>query len=197
MRQLRSETYGDSWLPRFRVSIASRFWTRLSPRGVVVDRVQTHTHTQDEGLYVVSGQCTFNAGGKDGKIATAGTFVNFPRLIQHSFTVDVLNTQLLNFYLPAGFEQLLTGIAHPADRSEPPPPDVPLAPTWLIEKLAENYGQTAILGIPFKDLADANNMKTQPTPGATLFPYALKPSKPSHTDIRAACIHCWPRKNRQ
>ncbi|KAL9578250.1 MAG: hypothetical protein Q9203_007167, partial [Teloschistes exilis] len=155
------------------------------------------THTQDEGLYVVSGQCTFNAGGKDRKIATAGTFVNFPRLIQHSFTVDVLNTQLLNFYLPAGFEQLLTGIAHRADRSGPPPPDVPLAPTWLIEKLAEDYGQTAILGIPFKDLADANNMKTQPTPGATLFPYALKPSKPSHTDIRAACIHCWPRKNRQ
>ncbi|KAL8662919.1 MAG: hypothetical protein Q9202_004341 [Teloschistes flavicans] len=134
----------------------------------------THTHTQDEGLYVVSGQCTFNAGGKDGMIATAGTFVNVPRLTQHSFTVEAPNTQLLNFYLPAGFEQLLTGIAHPADRSEPPPPDVPLAPAWLIEKLAEDYGQTAILGMPFKDPADADNMKTEPTPGATLFPYAVK-----------------------
>lgn len=122
----------------------------------------------------MNGQCTFNAGGNDGMIATAGTFVNVPRLTQHSLTVDVPNTQLLNFYLPAGFEQLLTGIAQPADRSEPPPPDVPLAPGWLIEKLAKDYGQTAVLGMPFKDPADTNNMKTQPTPGATLFPYALK-----------------------
>ena len=112
-------------------------------------------------------------------IATAGTFVNVPRLTQHSFTVDAPNTQLLNFYLPAGFEQLLTGIAHPADRSEPPPPDVPLAPAWLVEKLAEDYGQTAILGMPFKDPADANNMKTEATPGATLFPYASKASEVS------------------
>ena len=134
------------------------------------------THTQDEGLYVVSGRCTFNAGGKDGMIATAGTFVNVPRLTQHSFTVDNPNTRLLNFYLPAGFEQLLTGIAHPADRSEPPPPDVPLAPAWLVEKLAEDYGQTAVLGMPFKDAANANNMRTEPTPGATLFPYVSKAS---------------------
>lgn len=132
------------------------------------------THTQDEGLYVVSGRCTFNGGGKDGIIATAGTFVSVPRLTQHSFTVDAPDTQLLNFYLPAGFEQLLTGIAHPADRNEPPPPGVPLPPAWLVEKLAEDYGQTAILGMPFKDPAGANKMRTEATPGATLCPYTSK-----------------------
>lgn len=44
----------------------------------------------------------------------------------------------------------------------------------MIEKLAEDYGQTAILGMPFKDPADAKNIKTEPTPGATLFPYTTK-----------------------
>lgn len=79
----------------------------------------THTHTQDEGLYVIKGACTFNAGGHHGLEAKAGTFVSVPRLTEHSFTVDSPETQILNFYLPAGFEQLLIGIAHPADRNEP------------------------------------------------------------------------------
>lgn len=139
----------------------------------------THTHTQDEGLYVVSGKCTFNAGGHDGMTASAGTFVSVPRLTEHSFTVDAPNTQLLNFYLPAGFEQLLTGIAHPADRSEPPPPGVPLPPAWLVDKLAEEYGQTAVLGMPFKEPAGPDNMSTKPTPGATLFPYLAKAAESS------------------
>lgn len=139
----------------------------------------THTHTQDEGLYVISGRCTFNAGGKHGMIATAGTFVNIPRLTQHSFTVDAPDTQLLNFYLPAGFEQLVIGIAHPADRSEPPPAGIPLPPAWLVEKLAEDYGQTAIFGMPFKEPPNANNMRTEATPGATLFPYVSKANEVS------------------
>lgn len=136
----------------------------------------THTHAQDEGLYVVSGQCTFNAGGQHGMKATQGTFVSVPRQTEHSFTVDSPNTHLLNFYLPAGFEQLLTGIAHPAaDRSgEPPPAGVPLPPAWLVEKLAEDYGQTAVLGMPFVDAAGADNMSTKPTPGATVLPYTAK-----------------------
>lgn len=141
----------------------------------------THTHAQDEGLYVVGGQCTFNAGGHDGMTATAGTFVSVPRLTEHSFTVDSPNTRLLNFYLPAGFDQLLTGIAHPAaDRSDQAPPaGVPLPPAWLVEKLAEDYGQTAVLGMPFIDAAGADNMSTKPTPGATVLPYMAKAEESS------------------
>ncbi|QKX53049.1 uncharacterized protein TRUGW13939_00120 [Talaromyces rugulosus] len=131
----------------------------------------THTHTQDEGLYVVSGKCTFNAGGNDGLPAGPGTFVAIPRLTEHSFTVDEEDTQLLNFYLPAGFEVLLTGIAHPADRNEPPPPGVPLPPPHLVRKLASDYGQTAVLGMPFIDKARPGIMSTRPTPGATIFPF--------------------------
>ena len=131
----------------------------------------THTHTQDEGLYVVTGKCTFNAGGNDGLSAPAGTFVAVPRLTEHSFTVDEPNTQLLNFYLPAGFEMLLIGIAHPADANVPPPPGVGLPPPGLVKKLAAQYGQEGILGMPFVDKAGPDNMATKPTPGATLFPF--------------------------
>lgn len=131
----------------------------------------THTHTQDEGLYVITGQCTFNAGGHHGLVAKRGTFVSVPRLTEHSFTVDAPETQLLNFYLPAGWEQLLIGIAYPAERNEPPPPDIPMAPPHLVDKLAADYGQTAILGQPFRDAPDPKKMRTKPTPGATVFPF--------------------------
>ena len=63
----------------------------------------THTHTQVEGLYIVSGHCTFNAGRLTVP-APAGLFVSVPRRCEHSFTVDAPGRQLLNFYLPAGFE---------------------------------------------------------------------------------------------
>lgn len=131
----------------------------------------THTHTQDEGLYVVSGKCTFNAGGHDGLAAPAGTFVAIPRLTEHSFGVDEPHTQLLNFYLPAGFEMLLVGIAHPADRNEPPPPGISLPPPNLVRKLAADYGMDEVLGMPFIDKAYPGIMTTKPTPGATLFPF--------------------------
>ena len=103
--------------------------------------------------------------------AGPGTFVAIPRLTEHSFTVDESDTQLLNFYLPAGFEVLLTGISHPADRNEPPPPGVPLPPPHLVRKLAADYGQTGVLGMPFIDKARPGIMSTRPTPGATIFPF--------------------------
>lgn len=131
----------------------------------------THTHTQDEGLYVVSGKCTFNAGGNDGMAAPAGTFVAVPGLTEHSFTVDEADTQLLNFYLPAGFDMLIVGISHPADRNEPPPPGIPLPPPHLVRKLAADYGMDEILGMPFIDKARPGIMTTKPTPGATVFPF--------------------------
>ena len=134
----------------------------------------THTHTQEEGLYVISGKCTFNAGGHQGMSGAPGTFVAIPSNCEHSFTVDEPDTHVLNFYLPAGFEQLLIGIAHPATERKPPPQDLigeMMAPPWLAEKLAEDYGQTSILGNPFIDKPDPAKMLTKATPGATLFPF--------------------------
>jgi quercetin dioxygenase-like cupin family protein len=79
----------------------------------------THTHKQDEGMYAISGQCTFNAGGHQGLVGTPGSFVSIPGDTEHSFTVNKPDTHILNFYLLAGFEQLLIGISRPAKERKP------------------------------------------------------------------------------
>ncbi|KAL9057488.1 MAG: hypothetical protein Q9162_002325 [Coniocarpon cinnabarinum] len=142
----------------------------------------THTHTQAEGMYIVSGQCSFNAGGHQGLTAPAGTFVAVPADTEHSFTVDAPNTHMLNFYLPAGFEQLLMGISHPAPERKPPPQDriqEMLPPAWLVEKLSADYGQEPRPANPFTTPPDPALMRTKPTPGATVFPYTTHADKSS------------------
>ena len=134
----------------------------------------THTHTQDEGLFVIAGHCTFNAGGHQGLPGPPGTLVCVPGDCEHSFTVDDADSHILNFYLPAGFEQLLIGLAHPAPERKPPPQDKiaeMMAPPWLAEKLSKDYGEDSVLGNPFVDLPDPEKMLTRPTPGATIFPF--------------------------
>lgn len=134
----------------------------------------THTHSQDEGLYVIKGRCIFNAGGHQGLPGTPGTFVAIPGNTEHSFSVEEADTHVLNFYLPAGFEQLLIGISRPATERIPPPPELVgemLPPKELSTKLALQYGQTNILGDPFNDPPNADLMYTRSTPGATVFPF--------------------------
>jgi quercetin dioxygenase-like cupin family protein len=144
---------------------------------------------QEEGLYVVSGKCTFDAGGMQSLQGTPGTFVSIPGDTEHSFTVDEPNTHVLNFYLPARFKQLLIGIARPATERKPPPKELigeMMSPPWLAEKLAEDYGQTSVLGEfvyldfltmltlegnSFVDKPDPAKMVTRPLPGATMFPF--------------------------
>ena len=111
--------------------------------------------------------CTFNAGGQT---ISAGpeSFVSVPRFTEHSFVVDAPDTQLLNFYVPAGFELLLMGLAAPAERNELPPPDVKLPPRRLVEQLSRDYGQIPVLGLPFADPPTADNIATKPTPGAAV-----------------------------
>ena len=90
--------------------------------GVGIGGPCTHAHPSDEGLYILEGHCTFNAGGETVQ-AGPGTFVSVPRLVEHSFTVDEPNSRLLNFYTPGGFEMLLMSIATPAAEREPPAPN--------------------------------------------------------------------------
>ncbi len=103
--------------------------------------------------------------------AGAGSFVAIPRYTQHSFVVDAPDTQLLNFYLPAGFELFLMGISHPAERNEPPPPDVALPPPRLVEQLSRDYGQIRGLGLPGIDPPRADNMATAPNQDAIALPF--------------------------
>ena len=131
----------------------------------------THMHKQDEGMYVVNGHCTFNAAGQ-AIPAGSGSFVAIPRHTEHSFVVNVPGTQLLNFYLPAGFEMILMSVSVPAERNELPPPDaVPLPPRRLVEQLNRDYGVTELLGMNFVYPPTEKNMVTKPTPGAKVLPF--------------------------
>ena len=140
----------------------------------------THSHPQDEGLYLVSGACTFFAGGQT-MTAGPGSFVAVPRYTQHAFMAEP-GARFLNFYLPAGFEMLLMGVAAPAERNEPPTPadQVKLPPRRLVEKLAADYGQIPERGVPFADPPNLDQMVTEPLPGAVATPFK------SHVDIAPA-----------
>ena len=129
-----------------------------------------HMHPSDEGLYVVSGHCTFYADGQ-ALSAGAGSLVVVPRHTEHAFTVDAPGTQLLNFYLPSGFEMFVMGFGHPAERNELPPKGVPLPPPRLVEQLSRDYGQIGVLGLPGIDPPTPDRMATRPTPGAAARPF--------------------------
>ncbi len=65
-----------------------------------------HYHDQDEGFFVNEGEITYMADGEQ-LVAKQGSFVWIPRGTVHSFRVDSETATLLNFYTPAGFEQVI------------------------------------------------------------------------------------------
>jgi quercetin dioxygenase-like cupin family protein len=133
-----------------------------------------HKHPYDEGVYILEGQCTFNVGGEIFK-AVSGTFVSIPRLVEHSFTIDVPNTRLLNWYTPGGFEMLLMSIATPAnERKLPVAHSLPLPPRWMVEECSREFGQIAVLGLPFADAPTKTNMMTRPSEENSIKPYSLE-----------------------
>lgn len=64
----------------------------------------THTCSHYEGLFVISGQATFNADGHQGLVATTDTFVSVHGNTEHSLTTDKADAHMLNFYLPVGVD---------------------------------------------------------------------------------------------
>ena len=131
----------------------------------------THKHPMDECFYLIDGGCTVFAGGGTFHCGP-GSFLAVPRYTQHAFMADA-GARLLNFYLPAGFEMLLMGLAAPAERNEPPRPDdqVKMPPRRLVEKLGSDYGQIPVLGTPFADPPDLSRMKTEPLANALATPF--------------------------
>lgn len=63
------------------------------------------TYTPDGKLDAISGPAYLQRKRDSRMIASRESFVNVPRLTQHSFTVDPLNSQLLHFGLLAGCDQ--------------------------------------------------------------------------------------------
>ena len=61
------------------------------------------------------------AVGAEKIVAKAGSLAYIPARCVHSFRVDTQETRLLNFYLPGGFEHVITEIGVPAEARTLPP----------------------------------------------------------------------------
>jgi quercetin dioxygenase-like cupin family protein len=96
-----------------------------------------HIHSIDEWFYVLEGEMTAEVGGEK-VIGCAGDSLWIPRGTVHRFTVTSRTCRALNGYAPAGFEQVIIGLAKPAERRElPPPMDPPDQVT--VDKVFNNY----------------------------------------------------------
>ena len=82
-----------------------------------------HTHEQNEVLYIIEGEVTLIAGSLT-ITAKAGSLAYIPAHCVHSFRVDADKTRLLNFYLPGGFEKVITEFGVSTKSRRLPPADL-------------------------------------------------------------------------
>lgn len=80
-----------------------------------------HVHPVDEWFYVLEGEMTAEVGGRT-VVGRAGESLWIPRGTAHHFAVTSPACRALNAYAPASFEQVVIGLASPAERRELPPP---------------------------------------------------------------------------
>lgn len=79
-----------------------------------------HTHTQMENFYIMDGEITFLVDGKE-FVGRKGSFVNVPPGTVHSFRVDTETALILNMYVPAGFEIMISELGEVAPERVLPP----------------------------------------------------------------------------
>ena len=102
-----------------------------------------HVHAFcDEWFYVLEGELVMHLG--DGPVtAGAGTSVFVPRGTVHHFKVSSDVCHALNAYTPGGFEQVIKGLATPAERRELPPATFPKPDARTVELIFNNYWTAA------------------------------------------------------
>lgn len=94
-----------------------------------------HFHDQDEQFFVIEGEITYRADGRELK-AGSGSFVLIPRGTVHSFRVESATATLLNSYTPAGFERTITELGERAQTRSIPPSDRPAIPGGMDNAMA-------------------------------------------------------------
>lgn len=87
-----------------------------------------HAHTaEDEILYLLAGELTVQAGGKE-IFVQPGETVTIPRGVEHTLRIESAEAQLLLHYSPAGFERYFHELSEPAEYlglpPHPSPPDI-------------------------------------------------------------------------
>ena len=166
------------WMPLATSSLTgNQFALMEQVCGTGIGGPQAHMHPSDEGMYILEGHCTYQAGGERVE-AGPGTFVSIPRQTEHSFTVDVADTRLLNFYTPAGFENIIMSLAIPApERKAPTPGSTPMPPRWMAEETAREFGQINTSTLPFADPPNDSDRVTKPSETNPSKPYAVQVEK--------------------
>ena len=84
-----------------------------------------HTHTQTENFYIMDGEITFLIDGRT-LVGKKGSFVTVPPGTVHSFRVDSETALILNSYVPAGFEVMITELGEVAQERVLPPKGRPM-----------------------------------------------------------------------
>ena len=141
--------------------------------GTGIGGPQTHKHPTDEGMYILEGHVTFQVGGKEVK-AGPGTFATIPRYTEHSFTIDVPSTRVLNFYTPGGFEMFIMSLGLPAEkRKVPQPGTTPMPSRWMAMEASHEFGQIAAPTMPIADPPSDENRGTKPNEENPIKPYAV------------------------
>ncbi len=97
-----------------------------------------HIHNVDEWFYVFEGEMNMTAGDES-FTARGGDSIWIPRGTVHHFKVTSEVCHALNGYTPAGFEQVLKGLAQPAERRELPPLDFPKPDKETVDKIFNNF----------------------------------------------------------
>ncbi len=84
-----------------------------------------HMHTQTENFYIMDGEITFLVDGKM-LVGKKGSFVTVPPGTEHSFRVDSETALIMNTYVPAGFEIVISELGEPAPERVLPPKGRPM-----------------------------------------------------------------------
>ena len=84
-----------------------------------------HNHTQIENFYILDGEITFLIDGQT-QVGKKGSFVTVPAGTIHSFRVDSETALILNSYIPAGFEVMITELGEAALERVLPPKGRPM-----------------------------------------------------------------------
>ena len=101
-----------------------------------------HVHTVDEWFFVLEGAMRMQLGDRE-LVGKPGDSIWIPRGTVHGFTTTE-ETHVLNGYAPGGIEQIIAGLAKPAERRELPPEDLELPSADAFSRMLNNFwGNTA------------------------------------------------------